>query len=211
MSKNKDLEYQKFWNSRYENLDFAYGKNPNLFFKQCIERLAPKSILMPADGEGRNGVFASKLGWEVTATDLSIEGKNKALQLAKENKVTLEYIIGDVQDLEFPKESFDAIGLIYAHFSGSKITSLHKKLLHSLRPKGTIIFEAYSKSQLENRKVNPNSGGPADIDMLFSKEDIRRDFPNFDIQILEEVEVELSEGAYHNGKASVIRFLGTKI
>ena len=212
MNKFNDSEYQKFWNSRYQNSDFAYGKNPNSFFKQCIGNVEPKSILMPADGEGRNGVFAAKLGWKVTATDLSIKGKIKALQLAKENKVTIDYLIGDMQDLDFPKESFDAIALIYAHFSASKTSILHKKLIKFLKPKGTIIFEAYSKNHIEYKRQNPQViGGPKDIDMLFSVEDIQNDFPNFNLQILEEKEIELNEGEFHKGKAKVIRFFGTKI
>jgi hypothetical protein len=47
--------------------------------------------------------------------------------------------------------------------------------------------------------------------MLFSKESIRKDFPDFEILLLEEVEVELNEGKFHNGLSSVIRFIGKKI
>ena len=133
-----------------KNSEFAYGKKPNDFFSKSIEELEPKSILMPADGEGRNGVFAAKLGWDVTSTDLSNEGRNKALQLAKENSVSINYLVGDIQDLNFPKNSFDAIGLVYAHFAASKITSIHQILAQYLKPKGTIILEAYSKSHLKS-------------------------------------------------------------
>jgi hypothetical protein len=41
------------------------------------------SILFPAEGEGRNAVFAAKLGWAVSAFDISNEGKNKGIKLAK--------------------------------------------------------------------------------------------------------------------------------
>lgn len=75
--KKSDLKYIDFWNERYQDLNFAYGKEPNLFFKKELQKLKIGSILLPADGEGRNGVYASKLGWDVTATDLSIEGKVK--------------------------------------------------------------------------------------------------------------------------------------
>jgi len=46
--------------------------------------------------------------------------------------------------------------------------------------------------------------------MLFSKETIKENFPNFEILQLEEVEVELQEGLYHNGLGSVLRFVGRK-
>lgn len=210
MKKEEDKKYQDFWNNRYKNSEFAYGKKPNDFFSKSIEELEPKSILMPADGEGRNGVFAAKLGWNVTATDLSNEGRNKALQLAQENSVSINYLVGDIQDLNFQKNSFDAIGLVYAHFAASKITSIHQILAQYLKPKGTIILEAYSKSHLKYREENPKVGGPNDLDMLFSIETIKNDFPNFEIQLLEEKEIQLQEGSFHNGIASVIRFIGIK-
>ena len=53
-------------------------------------------------------------------------------------------------------------------------------------------------------------GGPKDVAMLFSKEEIQSDFSNYEIMELREEEVELSEGMYHNGKGSVIRFVGRK-
>jgi hypothetical protein len=40
---------------------------------------------------------------------------------------------------------------------------------------------------------------------------IKNDFPNFEIIQLEEKEIELNEGEYHQGKAKVIRFIGKKI
>lgn len=47
--------------------------------------------------------------------------------------------------------------------------------------------------------------------MLFSLEQIQQDFTGFEIQTLEEKEVFLNEGNSHNGKGSVIRFIGKKL
>ena len=57
--------------------------------------------------------------------------------------------------------------------------------------------------------VSP-SGGPKDVKMLYSKEEIRNDFPAFEILKLCEEITELDEGIYHNGKSAVIRFVGRK-
>ncbi|CAM1369983.1 Methyltransferase [Tenacibaculum litoreum] len=206
-----DLKYKEFWNEKYQNTNFAYGKEPNLFFKEELQKIKTGKILLPADGEGRNGVYASKLGWDVTSTDLSIEGKSKALKLASEFNVNLKYVVGDIQDLELPKESFDVIGLIYAHFSAWKISIIHQKLTTLLKPKGYIILEAFSKNHLNYQKDNPKIGGPKDINMLFSIEQIQQDFTGFEIQVLEEKEVFLNEGNSHNGKGSIIRFIGKKL
>ena len=198
------------WNERYKDDEFAYGKDPNLFFKEWLPKFDAGSILMPADGEGRNGVFAAQLGWKVTSFDLSITGQSKALKLAKEQDVTLEYIVGDFEQLQFERETFDAIGLVYAHFIAEKKSAFHKKLSDYLRPGGIIVFEAFSKSHLHFKKLDPKVGGPMNIDMLYSKEEITADFENYEVLMLEEEEILLNEGKYHIGKGSVIRFIGRK-
>jgi SAM-dependent methyltransferase len=210
MNQSWDEQYKNRWDERYKEEKYAYGKAPNLFFKEWLEKFETGSILMPADGEGRNGVFAAKLGWEVTSFDLSIEGRSKALQLAKENHVTMEYIVGDLAQLQFEKSSFDAIGLIYAHFAAEKKSMFHRKLNDYLMPGGIIILEAFSKNHLQLVNADPNIGGKMDMDMLYSKEEIIADFENYDILMLAEEEISLNEGSYHNGKGAVIRFAAKK-
>jgi len=46
--------------------------------------------------------------------------------------------------------------------------------------------------------------------MLFSVEEVQNDFSDFEVHYLKEEEVELSEGLYHNGISSVVRFVGRK-
>jgi SAM-dependent methyltransferase len=199
------------WDERYKDNEFAYGTEPNVFFKEWLLKFEPGKILMPADGEGRNGVFAAQLNWNVTSFDLSAEGQHKALKLAKENKVSLDYIVGDLEQLEFKKNSFDAIGLIYAHFSAETKSKLHKKLNDYLKPGGIVIFEAFSKRHLDLKKANPKVGGPDNSNDLFSTAEILADFEKFEILYLEEEEIILNEGKFHVGTGSVIRFVGKKV
>jgi SAM-dependent methyltransferase len=198
------------WNDRYSNAAFAYGEEPNNFFKEQIEKLKPGTILFPAEGEGRNAVYAAKSGWEVAAFDISEEGKNKALKLAESNNVTIDYKVGELETLNYQPEQFDTIALIYAHFPAEIKSQLHQILETYLRKEGIIIFEAFSKKHLEYLAVNDKVGGPKDIESLFSIEEIKADFPNYEIIQLEETEIELNEGLFHNGKGSVIRFVGKK-
>jgi 2-polyprenyl-3-methyl-5-hydroxy-6-metoxy-1,4-benzoquinol methylase len=198
------------WNDRYGNEEFAYGTEPNNYLKEQLEKLNPGTILFPAEGEGRNAVFAAKLGWTVSAFDISTEGKNKALKLAETNNVTIDYQVGQLESLNYHPEQFDAIALIYAHFPAEIKSSIHKTLNQYLSKGGIIVFEAFSKKHLEYLAENDKVGGPKDIESLFSIEEIRHDFPNYEIIELEEKEIELNEGLFHNGKGSVIRFVGKK-
>lgn len=198
------------WNDRYSKEEFAYGEAPNNYLKEQIEKLSAGKILFPAEGEGRNAVFAARLGWTVSAFDISDEGKNKAIRFAEANNVTIDYQVGELESLNYQSEQFDAIALIYAHFPAAIKSAIHKTLDQYLRKGGIIIFEAFSKKHLEYLTKNDKVGGPKDIESLFSIEEIQSDFSNYEIIELEEKEIELNEGIFHNGTGSVIRFVGRK-
>ena len=137
------------WNERYSQETFAYGEAPNHYLKEQLEKLNPGSILFPAEGEGRNAVFAAKLGWTVSAFDISKEGKTKALRLAETNQVTIDYQVGELQTLTYEPEQFNAIALIYAHFPAGIKSEIHRALNNYLQKGGIVIFEAFSKKHID--------------------------------------------------------------
>ena len=198
------------WDERYRQKEYAYGELPNLYLKEQLEKLKPGKIFFPAEGEGRNAVFAAKLGWTVSAFDISIEGRKKAMQLAQKNNVSIDYQVGDLQKLHYKEKEFDVIALIYAHFPPEIRSEYHSKFDTFLRKKGILILEAFSKKHIDYVARNSNVGGPKDIESLFSIEEIKRDFKNYDIIELKEIEINLNEGSYHKGLGSVIRFVGRK-
>ncbi len=201
---------EKMWNDRYAEKDYAYGELPNEFLKEQVERLSPGKILLPADGEGRNGVFAAKLGWDVTCCDISIEGQKKAFKLADKNNVSINYEVGDFGDLSFEPNSFDAVALIYAHFPPHLRKTYHQKALSLLKPGGVLILEGFSKNHLPYREKNPKVGGPNVLEMLFSIDELKSDFVAGIFSSLEEKVIQLSEGIYHVGDGSVVRAIITK-
>ncbi|WP_264559420.1 class I SAM-dependent methyltransferase [Flavobacterium sp. N2270] len=195
-----------FWNERYAKKEYAYGIHPNQFLADSILKL-PKhgKILFPAEGEGRNAVFAAKNGFEVAAFDLSSEGKKKADELASDNDVKIDYRVGMLEDLNFEPNSFDGVVFIYAHFPKAIRKALHQQILRLVKPNGVIVFEAFSKEQLDYP-----SGGPKEFAMLFSEEEVKEEFENVDFDFLKTEIIELNEGVFHQGKGSVVRFIGKK-
>ena len=195
----------EFWNARYSEEGFAYGQTPNEFFKEQIDKLPVGKILFPCEGEGRNAAYAAALGWEVQAFDISDVGKQKAIDLAASFNAKINYEICNVADANFENNTFDAVVIIYSHLPETLRIELHGKIKNWLKPGGTVILEAYNPLQLNN-----NSGGPKDLDMLYSIETLMSDFHGIHFEILEEKQVELNEGKYHIGIADVVRFVGRK-
>jgi SAM-dependent methyltransferase len=194
-----------FWNERYAAEDYAYGIEPNVFFKTQLEDLPKGKILFPAEGEGRNAVYAAQKGYEVYAFDSSVAGKTKADNLAKHKNVSLKYAVSSIEESNYPQDFFDGIVLIFAHFPPHVRKEYHQKLFTFLKPNGFIVFEAFSKNQIQN-----TSGGPANIEMLYTEEQIKTEFVDINFTFLETLEIHLDEGSFHQGKASVVRFTGTK-
>ena len=201
---------KNMWDDRYDKIEFAYGEQPNNFLKEELIKIPVGTILFPAEGEGRNAIYAAKLGWNVAAFDQSIQGKKKAEKLANKHDVAISYEVGEFQSIAYQENQFDAIALIYAHFPADKKSSYHNVLTTYLRPGGTIIFEAFSKKHLDYNSKNEKIGGPKDLDTLFSIDELKSDFQNFEVIELEEKEIQLNEGQFHNGLGMVIRFVGRK-
>lgn len=82
---------------------------------------------------------------------------------------------------------------------------LKKIIIESLKPKGLFILEVFSQNQIDKK-----SGGPKNIDLLYTKNSFSDLLNQFDHFELNEVDIKLSEGPLHSGDASVIRITGIK-
>jgi len=194
-----------FWDKRYNTRNYVYGKEPNGFFSSQLDGIVPGKILLPGEGEGRNAVFAAMKGWTVEAFDQSGIAKEKALALASENGVQIGYKVCQLEDFPFIPDHYDCAGLIYFHADDPGRKYLHRKVYESLKPGGILILEAFHKEQLSN-----NTGGPQSPEMLFDEEALASDFELFIHLLIEKQKILLNEGTFHQGEASVIRFVGQK-
>lgn len=194
-----------FWDERYSNSLFVYGKEPNGFFSSELGKTGPGRLLLPGEGEGRNAVHAALKGWRVDAFDQSRVGRQKALALSSELGAKINYEASTLQDFQFAPGLYDAVALVYFHAGPTEREYLHRKVCESLKPGGRLILEAFHKDQLRY-----DTGGPKSLEMLFDEELLRSDFTELDTVLLKKQIVTLDEGAFHQGEASVLRYTGIK-
>ena len=100
---------------------------------------------------------------------------------------------------------YDCTALIFVHLPPQFRTTFQKKVIDAIKPGGKIILELFSKNQF-----GKTSGGPQDLEMLSSVDDIKNDFKELNTILLKEVSIDLAEGEKHTGEASVIRYVGEK-
>jgi SAM-dependent methyltransferase len=201
-------DMKEFWNERYGSEEYVYGTNPNQFLKEQLSNLNPGKILLPGDGEGRNAAFAASSGWDVWAFDQSTEGKQKAMRLAREQKVEdrIRYEVCDVTDYE-TEGNFDLVASIYFHLPKKLRISFHRKVYEWLKPGGLYLIEAFRPEQVLNQR---NTGGPKTVELMETVEELRGTLADLEIEQLESLTVHLKEGRHHEGDADIIRFLGRK-
>lgn len=194
------MQGNDFWNQQYAGQEFRYGKKPEAFFEKFIGRLTPGKLLLPGEGEGRHAVYAAKAGWQVDAVDFSAEARDKALAYAAEEGVEINYQLGDVMKIKADYDAYDAIAVMFVHMPPAERRQFHQRLVSFLKPDGgNFYLMAFSKKQLDY-----SSGGPKDESMLYTKEELMKDFSQLDIDMVVEEEIELDAGHGHEGKGVVI-------
>ena len=196
-----------FWDRNFSVAGYKYGTSPNAFVIEQAQRLLPGSeVLVPGDGEGRNGVWLARQGHRVTAMDGSRVGLDKAVALAAEHGVSLETVHADLADWAPPTGAFDAVVLTFVHLPQAIRAQAHRRLAAALRPGGWFIVEAFHPDQLPL-----SSGGPKDVSMLYTPALLRDDVGGALLEVLAEQRlVRLDEGPGHQGDAQVTRWVGRR-
>lgn len=92
-----------FWDERYAAPSYPYGTAPHVFLAGQLAQLPVGAQLLPAEGEGRNAVWAAQRGREVMSTDFGAEARREALALAAAHSVSIHSTVSAVEQYSFRK------------------------------------------------------------------------------------------------------------
>lgn len=194
------------WDTRFQNETFVYGTEPNIFLAEMQKKLQLSGeALAIAEGEGRNAVFLAEQGMNVTAWDYAKSGLNKTEKLAKQRGVTVRTELVDLNEAKWEKERWDQIVCVFGHFSKNLRTKTLQGVKEAVKQGGYFITEVYSTYQIPYK-----SGGPQDVELLYSPEEFLQTFSDWRIVHFFIGEVTRHEGELHNGLSHVIQFVGQK-
>lgn len=200
------MNQQEFWNQKFSRDGYLYGKEPNEFVKSTYVNFKKNQrVLCLGEGEGRNAIFLASKGYEVAAIDASDIGLNKLENWANESGVSVKTKCIDINEWE-PSKKYGAILFTFMHLKFDELEKIIEKIESCLKENGFLIAEVFSKNQIEK-----SSGGPKDLDLLYSVEDFEKCIKTLKIHKLKEMIVSLNEGNGHQGEASVIRLIAQKI
>ena len=194
-----------FWNQRYGGEAYAYGVEPNDFLVEQAHRIPAGRVLCLAEGEGRNAVYLAKLGYEVTAVDMSAAGLDKARRLAAASGVTITTQLADLAAFEIEPQAWQGIVSIFAHVPPPLRQRLYGSVAHDLRQGGVVIVEAYNPRQL-----NYQTGGPRQLELLVSLDALRRELHGLAEVVGREVDRPVMEGEFHTGLGAVVQYVANR-
>jgi SAM-dependent methyltransferase len=204
MTDNAEFQH---WQERFSGPGYRFGKEPNEFLVRC-KSLLPRTgkVLAVADGEGRNGVWLARQGLEVVSTDFSPAAQDKARALAAEHRVAVTFVEADAHAWAYPEEAFDVVVEIFTQFSAPPDRDRKwAGMRRALKRGGLLIVQGYTPKQLDY-----GTGGPKQIENLYSREMLERAFGDYsDVRIAEE-ERELREGPGHSGMSAFIGLTARK-
>ncbi|RPH67324.1 MAG: class I SAM-dependent methyltransferase [Burkholderiales bacterium] len=197
---------QSFWNARYAASEFVYGTEPNDFLKLSLDRLPRgQPVLCLADGEGRNGVWLARQGFEVTSVDIAEEGLRKAQALAREAGVAIRTEVADLATWDLGVARWGAIVSIFVHLPPKVRRDLHARCVRALVPGGVIVYEGYGEQQLRH-----GTGGPREPELLPRLDELLAEFDGCGLEHRFSGVREVYEGAFHHGEGHVNQLIARK-
>lgn len=187
------------WKNQYKEAGYL-KKHPNEFFAQFIDTVPARKLLLPNAGDGRNAVYAAQYGWGVDAFDVNKENKKKALQLADEKIVSINYETADLFTFSGDVDSYDLIALLDIQFPNDEREIFHRRLVKFLKKGGRLILEAFAKDQPQNSLV------PWENEVLYDIPSLKKDFRDLRMDMLQEKTWEIEKGY----PIKMIHFVGIK-
>jgi SAM-dependent methyltransferase len=174
---------QSDWDEKYRLTAAAQPAEPASIVGELLPLLPRGPALDVACGMGRHSLLLRARGQHVTAVDWSSAGLemleaqarvegipirriSSAEQIVKRHHSGIDLVQADLEQLQLPENTFELI-LCVQYLQ----RSLFPELERALRPGGSLLFETFTRAQLEF------NGGPRNPEYLLDSGELRTAFP----------------------------------
>jgi len=197
------------WEARYRNASAPlFGSEPSEFLRQVVARsdFDPESVLLLADGDGRNSRWLATRGCNAMAVDLSKAATDRARRRDADAGVFINRIVADLGTWQGVEERFGAVFLIALHSEPQIRRRAIEIGMRHLEPGGWLVLEGFASSQTRRGTM-----GPTDPEKLYDlAETVAWIEPTCRVFEALEGMVLLAEGDGHDGPADMVRILARR-
>ncbi|WP_082563598.1 MULTISPECIES: class I SAM-dependent methyltransferase [unclassified Nocardioides] len=182
------------WNERYADAELVWSATPNQFVAGQLAELTPGRAVDLAAGEGRNALWLSSLGWQVTAVDFAQAGLDKGRAVEPPSDHPIEWVCADVLNWAAPVP-VDLAVIAYLQLPAAGRQRAVRRAWCALDIGGTFLCVAHDSSNLTE-----GTGGPQDPSVLMTADDLLADLDgeSFEVVRAERVSREVEPG--HGGE-----------
>ena len=173
---------QSDWDEKYKLMAAAQPAQPAGIVRELLPLLPRGPALDVACGSGRHALLLGARGQHVTAVDWSgaglavletraraegipIRRSSSAKQIPKRHLGEIEIVQADLEQLQLPENTFELI-LCVQYLQRSVFSELER----ALRPGGFLLFETFTRAQLDF------NGGPRSLEYLLNRGELRTAF-----------------------------------
>lgn len=192
------------WGEVHGQNKFHRTVEPNAFFKDFINGQTFRGrILMVAEKEGVNAMYAAQKGWQVEVLDVNNDARRSVHETAQANHVIVTNHVHTWHEFSPEMERYHAVAIIHAPLPKDLRKKISHKLWQAMTVGGKLIVEVFSEKQMVKDSI-----GMKNPDLLYDIDAIKDDFSCFRIELLEVAKVKLPKE--RGVEAEVIRMLARK-
>ena len=105
---------------------------------------AGAKVLDVATGSGNAAIAAARCGCSVTGTDYVESLLARARERAAAERLTVDFALGDVEDIEYPAGSFDAVVSVFGSMFAPDQARTAAEIRRVTRPGGKVAFASWT-------------------------------------------------------------------
>ena len=155
------------WDDRYSGDELVWTSTPNQFLLAEVVGLPAGRAVDLACGEGRNSIWLSEQGWEVTGVDFSSVGLAKAKRFADLWGVEVTWVESAVENWTPPPGGFDLVAMLYLQLPQPARSEALVAAASAVAPGGTLLVVAHDVDNLAR-----GYGGPPNPNVLYRVSDV---------------------------------------
>jgi SAM-dependent methyltransferase len=159
----------EFWSLMAEKPGNAqFRTTPSKWLVQCVGGSKPGRALDLGMGQGRNALYLTRQGWDVTGIDSAEVAVEQAKAQAAQLGVKYTTIIGDIGHWDFGQNQWDLIAAIF-----EPDTEWVRQICAGLKPGGLFVRENYVFTKEDNEPLKKF------IDLRILRYEDRLDDPDY--------------------------------
>ena len=138
---------QARWDQRYAERQQLWSGDPNGALVAEVSSLTPGRVLDVGCGEGADAVWLARLGWDVTALEVSAVALERAAEHARDAGVDVRWVHDGLVEADLPPASFDLVSAQYPALLRTPDAAAERALLAAVAPDGILLLVHHAGMQ----------------------------------------------------------------